>query len=349
MSDVPKRTAIALAAVVLAAVLALHLTLALVAGMLFYTLGVHLARWMERRLKLRHPPIWSVVILLALVMGTVSLAIERAAEAAGGSSAYESLLQQMAVTLDQLRTTLPAWIAAHLPASLDALRTTAASWLREHAAQVQLWGQHTLRGATYVLIGTVIGALAVVQTASGRPRLAPAPPTPWASALHERFRLFEESFGAVVFAQVRIAAINTLFTAVYLLAGLPLIGAPLPLAATLVALTFAASLIPVAGNLISNTVIVVVSLTQGLWIAALSLGFLVAIHKLEYFLNAHIIGSRIQAKAFELLAVMLLFEALFGLAGVVMAPIVYAYAKAELKAAGWLGDSTEVPAVTRKS
>lgn len=335
ISDVPKRTAIALAAVVLAAVLALHLTLALVTGMLFYTLGVHLARWVELRLKLRYPPIWSVVILLALVMGIVSVAIERGAEAAGGSSAYESLLQQMAVALDQLRTTLPAWIAAHLPASLDALRTTAATWLREHAAQVQLWGQHTLRGATYVLIGAVIGAMAVVQTAGG-PRLAPAPRTAWVNALHERFRLFQECFDAVVFAQVRIAAINTLFTGVYLLVVLPLIGAPLPLAATLVALTFAASLIPVAGNLISNTVIVVVSLTQGLWIATLSLGFLVAIHKFEYFLNAHIIGSRIQAKAFELLAVMLLFEALFGLAGVVMAPIVYAYAKAELKAAGWL-------------
>jgi predicted PurR-regulated permease PerM len=30
------------------------------------------------------------------------------------------------------------------------------------------------------------------------------------------------------------------------------------------------------------------------------------------------------------------FEAIFGVAGLVMAPIVYAYAKAELRAAGWL-------------
>ena len=41
-------------------------------------------------------------------------------------------------------------------------------------------------------------------------------------------------------------------------------------------------------------------------------------------------------KAYELLAIMLIFEAMFGLAGLVMAPIVYAYAKAELRAAGWL-------------
>ena len=61
-----------------------------------------------------------------------------------------------------------------------------------------------------------------------------------------------------------------------------------------------------------------------------------AIHKLEYLLNAHIVGGSIGTKAFELLAMMLLFEAIFGLAGLVMAPIVYAYAKAELRAAGWL-------------
>jgi len=110
----------------------------------------------------------------------------------------------------------------------------------------------------------------------------------------------------------------------------------LPLAVTLVVFTFVASLIPVIGNLVSNTVIVVVSLTHGLGIAMLSLGFLVAIHKLEYLLNAHIVGGSIGTKAFELLAMMLLFEAIFGLPGLVMAPIVYAYAKAELRAAGWL-------------
>ena len=49
-----------------------------------------------------------------------------------------------------------------------------------------------------------------------------------------------------------------------------------------------------------------------------------------------IVGTRIGTKAFELLAIMLLFEAMFGLTGLVMAPIVYAYAKAELRAAGWL-------------
>ena len=326
--------AVGVASLAIVAVLALHLTIALVAGMLLYIGGRRLTEWLDRRTHLRHPAAWSVVILVALIAGAGGVVVERVAEAGAAGAGYQGLVEQMAAALEQLRTTLPAWIAAHVPVSLDALRAAAVTWLRDHAAQVQLWGQHTLRGATYVIAGALIGALAVVQT---RPTTSGnGPETPWVGALMERFALFEQSFGAVVFAQLRIATVNTVLTGIYVLAVLPALGAPLPMAFTLVAFTFVASLIPIVGNLLSNTVIVVFSLTQGLGITALSLGFLVAIHKLEYVLNALIVGGRIGTKAFELLAIMLLFEALFGLAGLVMAPIVYAYAKAELRAAGWL-------------
>lgn len=326
--------AIAVTSAALVVVLAFHLTIALVAAMLVYTGGRRLTDWMERRTHLPYPAIWSVIIVIALIVGAGGFVIERAAEAASAGKGYSGLAVQMAAALDKLRTMLPVWVADNVPESIDELRAAAVTWLREHAGQVQLWGQNTLRGVTYALFGVIVGALAVVQTRPEKSRRPSA--TAWISALAERFALFEQSFGAVVFAQLRIAAVNTALTGIYLLAVLPAIGAPLPLAVTLVVFTFVASLIPVIGNLVSNTVIVVVSLTHGLGIAMLSLGFLVAIHKLEYLLNAHIVGGSIRTKAFELLAVMLLFEAIFGLAGLVMAPIVYAYAKAELRAAGWL-------------
>ena len=88
------------------------------------------------------------------------------------------------------------------------------------------------------------------------------------------------------------------------------------------------------GNLISNTVIVVVSLTHSPAVAVSSLVFLVLIHKLEYFLNARIVGGQINARAWELLLAMLVMEAAFGLPGVVAAPVYYAYLKDELKARG---------------
>ena len=102
----------------------------------------------------------------------------------------------------------------------------------------------------------------------------------------------------------------------------------------MVAITFLTGLLPVIGNLISNTIIVVVSLSLSLGVALASLVFLVVIHKLEYFLNARIIGSQIRARAWELLLAMLVMEATFGLSGVFMAPIYYAYLKKELAERG---------------
>jgi predicted PurR-regulated permease PerM len=56
----------------------------------------------------------------------------------------------------------------------------------------------------------------------------------------------------------------------------------------------------------------------------------VAIHKLEYFINARIVGSQINARAWEILVAMVVMEAAFGIPGIVAAPIYYAYLKDEL-------------------
>ena len=77
-----------------------------------------------------------------------------------------------------------------------------------------------------------------------------------------------------------------------------------------------------------------ISLRISFAVATASLGYLIVIHKLEYFLNARIVGSRISAKAWELLIAMLVFEAAFGVGGLIMAPLVYAYVKHELMEEG---------------
>ena len=156
---------------------------------------------------------------------------------------------------------------------------------------------------------------------------------PLAAALHQRVANLHLAFRQIVFAQVRIAAINAVFTGIFLAVILPMAGIHLPLLKTLILITFVAGLLPVVGNLISNTVIVIISLSHSLQTAILALLFLVFIHKLEYFLNAKIIGARINAMAWELLAAMLVLESLFGLPGVIAAPVFYAYIKRELSAA----------------
>ncbi len=316
-------------------VLWLHLTPALFAALITYGGTRAIAALLTRRWpQLRHAQAWSLGLLVAATALVGSMAIERVAEAAAEGVGYAGLMQQMAAALEQLRSTLPAWLAPHLPVSLEALREAAANWLRGHAAQVQLWGGHTVRGIGYVLAGVVIGALLAIQLRPQAEAAGEVPPV--AAGLRRGFDGLVAGFIAVVFAQLRIAALNTALTAVYLLVVLPLLGSPLPLAGTLVAATFVASLVPVLGNLVSNTMIVVVSLTQSAAIAGLSLAWLVVIHKLEYVLNAQIVGSRIRAQAWELLVAMLVLEALFGLAGLVSAPVIYAQAKAVLIERGWL-------------
>ena len=103
-----------------------------------------------------------------------------------------------------------------------------------------------------------------------------------------------------------------------------------PLAKTVLVITFLVGLLPVVGNLISNTIIVILSLSVSLPVAIASLIFLVVIHKFEYFLNAHMIGTQVHAHAWELLLAMLVMEAAFGIPGLIAAPIYYAYVKDEL-------------------
>lgn len=153
---------------------------------------------------------------------------------------------------------------------------------------------------------------------------------PLACALMDRMLIFHVSFRQIVFAQARIAGLNTFFTWMYLGMALPLLGINMPFMKTLVAITFFAGLLPVVGNLISCTIIVVVSLSISPLVAVASIAFLVVIHELEYFLNAHIIGSHINARAWELLLAMIIMEAAFGLPCLMVAPIYYAYIKNEL-------------------
>jgi predicted PurR-regulated permease PerM len=240
-----------------------------------------------------------------------------------------ALLARMADILASSRAMLPQWIGARLPPDAETLQQIIVDWLRAHASELQRAGQIFGIGLVHILIGMVIGAIVCFREARG--------PGEMSLLLREggqRVSTLAHAFRNVVFAQVKISAVNTVLTGIYLAGVLPLLGIHLPFVKTMVAVTFLAGLLPVIGNLISNTVIVVVSLSVSFGVAVGSLGFLIIIHKLEYFLNARIVGGEIKASAWELLCAMLAFEAAFGLPGLVAAPIFYAYVKAELRQLG---------------
>ena len=307
-------------------VLKFHLLPALIAGLLVYQLVHTLFPLFDRHISTARAKGAAVGVVAVLAIGTVAAAIYGIVifvRSEGGS--LSALIDKMAEILESSRAVLPQWLADYLPIGAEEIREALSRWLREHAVELKLVGTNTGHMFAHVLIGMVIGAMVSMRVVYG-----PDTGGPLAKALAERIFRMSEAFRRVVFAQLRISALNTAFTAVYLAVVLPLFGVHLPLTKTMIAVTFVVGLLPVIGNLISNSIIFVISLAYSPAVAVSSLGFLVVIHKLEYFLNARIVGAQIRAKAWELLTAMLLLESAFGLPGLVAAPICYAWLKDEL-------------------
>jgi predicted PurR-regulated permease PerM len=313
-------------AAALVLVLRLHLLSALLAGLLVFQLVHIIAPVLQRTFFGRRHRMVAVALLATFIVGAITAAIVGLyAFTRTDEGGLAGLLHKMAEILDSARGSMPEWLVDYLPDTVDDMRTAMSRWLHDHAAELRLAGAETARIVVHIVVGMIIGAmLALHEAVDGTAE------KPLASALSTRALRLADAFQRVVFAQVKISFINTVFTAIYLVVALPLLGINLPFAKTMVAITFVAGLIPVVGNLISNTVIVVTSLAYSFGMAVSSLVFLVVIHKLEYFLNAKIIGSRIQARPWELLIAMMVMEAAFGFGGVAAAPIYYAYVKAEL-------------------
>ncbi len=329
-ADLPQIASWLLAALALLLVLKAGLLAALYAGLLVYALVHLLAPRLARRLGSQPARLVAVAALGSLIVVALTAGIwAMLSFFLSDAGSLPVLLKKLADLIDESRSQIPPWLAEYLPPSAEALQQTLTSWMRAHASQATEIGQETGRILVHILIGMVIGAMAALYDTTQVHRYRPL-----AAALHQRIVRLHLAFRQIVFAQVRIAAINAAFTGIYLAVALPLAGIHLPFVKTMIVVTFVAGLLPVIGNLISNTVIVIVSLSHSLGIALVSLLFLVVIHKLEYFLNAKIIGTQINARAWELLTAMLAMEALFGVPGVIAAPVFYAYAKTELSTAG---------------
>lgn len=148
------------------------------------------------------------------------------------------------------------------------------------------------------------------------------------SALTERFRRFFQSFRTVMGAQVAISAINTFFTGLFLVA-LILFGSPMPYSFVIVVITFLCGLLPIIGNLISNTVIFFIGLSQSVALGVVALLYLIILHKFEYFLNSKIIGGKIKNPMWLTLLGLLAGERLGGVPGMILAPVILRYLKVE--------------------
>lgn len=315
-----------LAALALLLVLKAGFLVALFSGLLVYSLVHLMVPFIQKKMSNQRARLTAVIFLSTIVIVSVSLGIWGVIvffRSDAGNLA--TLLQKLAGIIEASHSQIPDWARAYFPEDVDALGRILTNGLLEHAVEAKTLSQEAGHLIVHLLLGMIIGSMLAMQDVTSHKHYRP-----FAAALYQRVSNLAQMFHKVVFAQVSISLINTIFTGVYLLAVLPLLDVHLPLTKSMIAITFFAGLIPVLGNIFSNTVIVIVSLSHSPHIAALSLTYMVVIHKLEYFLNARIIGAQVNAKAWELLTAILVMETLFGLPGVVAAPVFYAYLKKEL-------------------
>ena len=210
------------------------------------------------------------------------------------------------------------------------LKSTALSEAREGIATVGRYARIASFQSLMVLAGLVI-ALSIFLNPTWTARGAQSTKGEdayfaVARELSCRFERLYQSFAWVMSAQIIISAVNTLLTAAFLLLG------GYPYALLLICLVFLCGLLPIVGNLISNTVIVAVGFTLSPKTGIFALVLLIAIHKLEYFLNSKIVGSRIDSPVWLTLIALLVGERIMGVPGMILAPVFLHYIKVESSA-----------------
>jgi predicted PurR-regulated permease PerM len=261
--------------------------------------------------------------------------------------------QQAYVTVPQIAdTTIPAVVdyaerqGVELPfTDYASLRVLALNEVKDRLANVGGY----IRAAIFEIATLIIGLVVAVSLFLNARWQVEGDPHAVSDSLYAlvsmelalRFKTFYRSFGTVIGAQIIISTINTGLTAAFLSYY------SFPYASVIIVFTFLCGLLPILGNLMSNTLIIGVAFTLSPQLAFFSLIFLVVIHKLEYFLNSKIIGDRIKNPMWLTLLGLVLGERMMGIPGMILAPVVLHYIKVEAsrsKVSDLSGPSTPAPA-----
>ncbi|RZG49317.1 AI-2E family transporter [Acinetobacter wuhouensis] len=324
-------TSYLLMAIFLALLIPLHLLASFFAGFVIFEIINSLGNITEKyidgqRARITISVILGIIIVTLITLGITSLVSFMQHDVQG--SGVIALSDQIDQTLQKLQLEIAQYIPGFIPYTLPELKDQSMDLLKDNLSTLKHTGTDFIHNLATMLIASIVGILVSLN------RLHPQPEQPvFKRAMIKRIENLSTAFKNVVFAQFKISLINTALFFVFSHILLPIFGVQLPFANTLVILTFIFGLIPIVGNLISNTIIVITGLTISVTTAGVALIYLILIHKLEYFINAKIIGTKIHAASWEVLLAMLVFEAIFGLAGLIVAPIFYAYIKLELKKA----------------
>ena len=211
----------------------------------------------------------------------------------------------------------------------ESLRAVALDSVREALTHVGQYVRIATKEFIFLVIGVVV-AVSVFLNPDFEVKRRKGTSVPnlysyYTARIKERFVSLYRSFAAVMGAQIIISAINATLTAIFVY------GVGLRYGSLVVILTFVCGLLPIVGNLISNTIIIGIAFTMSPKLAGWAFLFLVGIHKLEYFLNSRIIGGRLDHPMWLMLLALIIGERLMGLSGIMLAQVILSFVKAEMK------------------
>jgi len=289
----------------------LHLTTVVVTTLFAY-LALHVLSFG----KLKWVAIVLFVVLLAALFYGFALFVKHAAK----------VLPEIASTSIPIIVHYATEHGIDLPfTDVDSLKALAMDSVKETLSYLGNFAKLATKEFIFLIVGVVIAIGIFINPELDQDRNAARPNlySLYCTRLSDLFASFYTSFQTVMGAQVIISGINTAITAAFVYA------VSLPYAHVVVVLTFLCGLLPVIGNIISNTIITGIALQKSPQLAAGALVFLVAVHKFEYFLNSKIIGGRIRNPMWMTLIALVVGERLFGIAGIVLAPVALNFIKIE--------------------
>ncbi len=314
-------------ALLLVLVAALHLGTPFIAALFCYLALTKLTFWGKK---------WIAVTLFLILV-------------AAGFSGFVFFLKKAFVALPEIvETAIPIVVrfaeqhGIELPfTDIDSLRAVAVDTVRDALGDLGNYVKIATKEFVFLVVGVAVAVGVFLnpefeakrQESRAKPNLY----TFYTARIKERFTSLYESFETVMGAQIIISAINSTLTAVFVYA----VG--LRYASLVIMLTFVCGLIPIVGNLLSNTIIIGIAFTMSPNTAGWAFLFLLVIHKLEYFLNSRIIGGRIDHPMWLTLLALIIGEQLMGLAGIILAPIVLSFVKVEMKKISVLEDDASLP------
>jgi len=309
--------AYALFAASLVIVICFHLGPALLAGLFAYSVLDIAHRLFARRVGVWKARLSAVALFVVVAAGIAWMTAHFLRQSL---SAVPSILSTAMPRINEIAL---RW-GVELPfGNMEELRSVLVEAVKENAGGIGKASGLITRGFFHVLLAVVAAVLAFLSVGREPDRRTQA------GALRAEFdgrvRLFLGSCERVLAAQVGISAINTTLTAAFLI----LLG--FPYSAYLIPATFVLGILPIIGNILSNTIICAAAVTISLKHVVFALIFLVVIHKGEYFLNSRIIGGSIRVPMWQTLLGILIGEAVMGVPGIILAPTILHYVRAELE------------------